>query len=165
MSLAEIERRKEAASIEIFLSLKGMQISLINNVNLEIATIGITDSVPSWSLIQKNKLYLSGLLVKQNAIKVFSQENSIWLDTKYTEYLHATHVVNNDTNNHSSNGENNDFEIQFNKMWLVKPEEGYLKRFWQPGLKVQYRTSTNLMSIKCAIYRLQIDNQLPGKYF
>lgn len=50
-SLAEIERNKEAASMEIFLSLKGIQISLINNVNLEIATMSIKDNPSTWSLV------------------------------------------------------------------------------------------------------------------
>ena len=49
-SLAEIERRKEAASMEIFLSLKGMEISVINNLNLELATITISDSLSTWFL-------------------------------------------------------------------------------------------------------------------
>ena len=43
--MADIESRKEAASMEIFLSLKGMQISVINNVNLEIALVTIYDNI------------------------------------------------------------------------------------------------------------------------
>lgn len=38
--LVETEQKKEAASMEIFLSLRGVQISIINNVNLEIANVG-----------------------------------------------------------------------------------------------------------------------------
>ncbi len=49
-SLADIERSKEASSMEIFVALKGMQVSLINNVNLEIASISIKDSKAAWEL-------------------------------------------------------------------------------------------------------------------
>ena len=57
------------------------------------------------------------------------------------------------------------YEIDFEKMVLNKPEEGHLERIWQPGLYVQYRTSTNLTSLKCSIFKIQIDNQLPDAYF
>ena len=49
-SLAELERRKESASLEVFVSFKGMQVSVINNVNLEIALLSIGDSAPLWML-------------------------------------------------------------------------------------------------------------------
>ncbi len=153
MSLAEIERRKEAASMEVFLSLKGMQISLINNVNLEIGTVGITDSVPSW--------VLSSAL----ATKVFNQENSIWLDKMYLDYLSYSHSDKQRRLDEEAALADHKFEICFEKMTLVRPEKGQLKRHWHPGLKIQYRTSTNLMSFKCAIYKLQVDNQLPDAYF
>ena len=149
-SLVEIEQKKEAASMEIFLSLKGIQISLINNVNLEIANVGIIDSIPSWALINSE------------GTKTFSQENSIWLDKKYVDY--HLNVLNFDKQM-KPDLPSERCEVLFDKMQLVKPEKGQLKRYWDPGLKVQYRTSTNLISLKCAIYKLQIDNQLPDAYF
>lgn len=152
-SLAEIERRKEAASMEIFISLKGMQISLINNMNLEISTIGIIDSVPQW------------ILTNSVAKKWFNQENSLWLDKKYLQNLVTMFKMEKLDNSAIEESERflANFDINFDKMQMIKPEKGQLKRFWQPGMKVQYRTSTNLMSLKCSIYKLQIDNQLPGK--
>jgi len=147
ISLAEIERRKEAASMEIFLNLKGMHISLINNLNLELATIGINDSIPSW------------VLTNTNVTKVFNQENSIRLDKMYLQYLSSSH------NDQQAILKEHNYEINFESMTLIKPDRGQLKRHWHPGLKIQYRISTNLMSIKCAIYKLQIDNQLPDAYF
>ncbi len=134
--------------MEIFVSLKGMQISLINNVNLEIANIGITDSVPCWTLTTSTGAY-----------KIFNKENSTWLDRKYQEYMNSF----NKARLQEEDIYMPIYEMQFDKMQLVRPEKGHLKRYWRPGLKVQYRTSTNLMSLKCAIYKIQIDNQLPGK--
>ena len=126
-----------------------MQISLINNVNLEITTVGITDSVPQWTLTNTAE------------VKVFNEVNSMWLDKKYQEF--SSSFTKECFEEHDCYLP--EYEIMFDKMMLIKPEKGSLKRVWQPGMKIQYRTSTNLMSLKCAIYKLQIDNQLPGKLF
>lgn len=149
-TLAEIERKKEAASMEIYLSLKGMQISLINNVNLEIASVGITDSMPCWTLSTSTGAY-----------KVFTKEQSSWLDRQYREYMSSFNKEKREWN--EDDVLKPIYEIYFDKMQMNSPERGQLKRYWRPGMKVQYRTSTNLMSLKFAIYKIQIDNQLPGK--
>ena len=57
------------------------------------------------------------------------------------------------------------FEADVQNFQLKKPEEGRLVRNWEPGLNLQYRTSKTLMSLKCLVYSIQIDNQLPDAYF
>ena len=47
-------------------------------------------------------------------------------------------------------------ELYFKKMSVIKPEKGILKRKWQPGLAVQYRTSSSMMSLKCCVNKLQV---------
>ncbi len=81
-SLADLERKKEAASMEVFVQFKGIEVSVINNVNLELATITISSSKPIWALDltnnneqQKQKHYL------------FTSEYNSWLDSKYLDYL------------------------------------------------------------------------------
>ena len=142
-SLADVERKKESASMEIFTALSGIQVSVINNVNLEIATVSIKSNKPSW------------LLESQNGIKIFSDEYSNWLEKKYLDYVH----INLTKIAYKA------YTFDFTNMELQGPYSGKLKRISPPGLSVQYRASTSMMSLKCSIQQLQIDNQLPDAYF
>ena len=47
-------------------------------------------------------------------------------------------------------------DLNFENMTAKKPDNGKLIRLWQPGLDAQYRTSTNMMSLKCKIFKLQV---------
>lgn len=174
ISLAEFERKKESSSMEIFLALRGVELSIINNVNLEIATISLKDSLSSWSLESTDNM---------NEVKTFTSEYSQWLERNYMKYLNEKSYIQMSTINRSvvllinsssgsggseavTDGTNavvatNDqltrFEIDFKNMLLLKPERGKLKRDWAPGLDVQYRTSANMTSLKCRIYNFQVE--------
>jgi vacuolar protein sorting-associated protein 13A/C len=168
-SIADIERKKEASTMEIYVLLKGILISVINDVNLEIAAISIKDGKSIWSI------------KKGNEERVYTQEYCDYLEKCYTKHVLSSNKIyaslcNNDNktdepkmnaNNKKENAKNinNKLEVDFKKMRLIKPESGELKRSWQPGLFVQYRVSANLMSLKCCVYNMQIDNQLPDAYF
>jgi hypothetical protein len=159
-SLADVERSKECSSMEIFVALKGLQVSVINNVNLEIASIAIRDSKPVWEL---NTI---------NEIKTFTSEYCEWLEKQYKNYLltSSNNKILANTSSTTIKKRNQiyrdiKFEIDFKNMMVYKPERGRLKRKWYPGLTLQYRTSINMMSLKSCIYKLQIDNQLPDAYF
>lgn len=175
-SLAEIERKKEASNMEIFVALKGILISVVNNSNLEIACISLKDSRPLWSLINP----------VTNGTKMFTNEYSEWLEKVYNLYLlnsnrtfrkyikKSVHIpgaegIEDDPNASETKQQRrmagNKFDIDFKNMRMYKPEKGHLKRIWQPGLSVQYLVSSNMMSLKCCIFNLQIDNQLPDAYF
>ena len=52
------------------------------------------------------------------------------------------------------------FDINFKDMKVIKPEKGYLRRKWYPGLAIQYRTSINMMSLKCCIYKIQVKKNI-----
>ena len=73
-SWAEVEQRKEASTMEIFLNLKGMQISLINN-NLEIAVVSVKDSNSIRSLVTPGER------------KIFANDYGEWLEHAYSNYL------------------------------------------------------------------------------
>ena len=73
-SWAEVEQRKEASTMEIFLNLKGMQVSLINN-NLEIAVVSVKDSNSIWSLVTPGER------------KIFANDYGEWLEHAYSNYL------------------------------------------------------------------------------
>lgn len=148
-SLAEVERKKESSNMEIFFSIKGIQMSLINNVNLEIATISLKDSQPTWSLHT----------AEGNELKVFTNEYSNWLEKQYVNYLNQNSTfifLSKNMNSINRVLNDNRYEIDFSKMTLIRPEKGTLKRDWHPGLLVQYRTSANLTSLNCSIYNFQV---------
>jgi hypothetical protein len=105
--------------MEIFVSLKGMQISVINNVNLEIATITIRDSLPSW------------ILTNTNQRGYFTQQYSCQLERKYLEYLYEKKFIKNliiesqlELLTTNTPNESDKFDINFDKMTMIKPEEG-----------------------------------------
>lgn len=147
-SLADMERKKESASMEVFTSFKGLEISVINNVNLELATISIESSRPVWTLETAGGITLS-----------FTSEYSNWIEAKYNHYLLHSKEES------ASKIELKNLEINFATMETTKFQIGNLKRMCQPGLSCLYQTSNSMMSLKCSIQRLQIDNQLPDAYF
>lgn len=155
MSLAEVERKKESSTMEIFLALQGVEMSLINNVNLEIATISLKDSSSNWSLETET-----------NELKVFTNEYSVWLEKNYLQYLNEKSFIKMNTLNSivyltkDGTNQNQKFEIDFKNMKLIKPEKGQLKREWSPGLAIQYRTSANMTSLKCCVYNFQVKKLL-----
>ena len=62
-SLAEVERSKESSSLEIYVSLKGVQVSLISTLNLELASICIKDSKATWDVRTNNETKVILLLI------------------------------------------------------------------------------------------------------
>ena len=166
-SLAEIERNKESSTMEIFMNLKGIQISVINNVNLEIATLSIGDSQAVWSIVNSS-----------NESKVFTNEYSAYLEKLYSNYLFRSkqNVITVESkkakrrmsalrkNAVETKAEDNKFDIDFKEMAMRHPEAGRLVRRWQPGMSVVYRTSANMMSLNCTIYKLQVKPNQSGSF-
>lgn len=160
-SLAEIVQKKEASNLELFVNLRGIQLSIINNVNLEVSTVYIRDSYSSWEIHNEDNL------------RVFTKEYSTWLELLYSNYLFNVHSVESikqkailDSNDlQTAEYQSEKFSFNFKKMLIFKPEPGRLVRHYHPGLIFQYRASANMTSIKCCIYKVQVDNQLPDAYF
>ena len=183
----EMFTHKEASNMEVFVELSGIHVSVINNVNLEIALISITGSKPTWQMEANEKInviltfpnlkgkYLNKILL---LFKLFSNEYSEWLERKYCEYklqlnedcrfqdiiqqnesIRLLSKKNESTANHTTS---NQLKFDFKEMKFSAtddksiPESGKLVRNFEPGLKVQYRTSTNLLSLKFRIQNLQV---------
>ena len=151
--LAEFERKKESSSMEIFLSIRGIIISVINNVNLEVSTIALKDSIPIWSLVTADGL---------TEIKTFTNDYSSLLEREYNNYMNQRSFIELNTIHSKreiklSTDENKVVSLDFSKMKLDSPENGVLKREWVPGLNVQYRTSANMTSLKCRIFNFQVN--------
>lgn len=67
--------RKEASGMEIFAVLSGIQVSIINNDNLEIATVSITGSNAEWKAIDDRKV-----------------KRLIYITKKYAGFYHLFHL-------------------------------------------------------------------------
>jgi hypothetical protein len=67
-------------------------------------------------------------------------------------------LTNNDQNDHHTEicAIENRFEANFKDMMMTKPERGRLKRSCAPGLNVEYKTSRNMLSLKCCVYSIQV---------
>ena len=102
--------------------------------------------------------------------KIFSNDYTDWLEKSYASYLISaddkfSYNQLKPSKSRSSMIKDNKFLVNFDDMSMSKPEKGSIKRIWHPGLSVQYRTSSSMMSLKCCVYKIQIDNQLPDAYF
>ncbi len=167
---ARLVTRKEASGMEIYVSLNGMRCSLINNLNLELSTIGISSSGAVWAM----KTMRPPLSTKK-----FTNEYSTWLEKRYREYL--IHIKNKKISQQFGTAVHMDDSVgccytidnkltvnyRTMKVTLLGPlgETGSLEREWSPAISVQYRTSRNMLSLKCRVYSMQVDNQLPDAYF
>lgn len=160
--LANLVTRKESSTLEVFASIGGIQVSMISNLNLEIATLSITGSNSVWRLNQNG------------TIKTFSNEYSDRLELEYKNYVFNQNKLKFKTDGQILHENTSTFQIEVGDRYTIdfglmkvafKNEEGRLERIYEPGLSLQYRTSTTMTSLKCCVFKLQIDNQLPDAYY
>lgn len=91
--------------MEIFLALRGVEVSIINNVNLEIATISLKDSsTPVWSLESSSSSADDNdeddnVSAGVGKIKTFTNEYSSWLERNYVKYLRERSYIRMSTIN------------------------------------------------------------------
>lgn len=57
------------------------------------------------------------------------------------------------------------FEVDYMNNEMLKPHRRHMRRTFQPGLWVQYRTSAHQVNLHMKVNRLQIDNQLSDPVF
>lgn len=94
----------------------------------------------------------------------FTDEYNEWLEKKYRIYALKIKDKNKATNQDLSECVIKDpsgtdrLRVNFKTMTMeTATEKGELKRKWKPGLIAQYRTSRNMLSLKCCIYNLQVN--------
>ena len=146
--------RKEASGMEIYTKLNGIEVSVINNDNLEVALIAITGSQPVWVAV-----------VDDFTTKTFSDEFTEWLENNYRDYLinHKDKIFSSNSlgvyslkSNPTNNPANTKLTVNFKEMKMESPEIGRLVRTFYPGLSAQYRASRNIVSLKCCLNNLQV---------
>uniref|UniRef100_A0A674HFE6 Vacuolar protein sorting 13 homolog A n=1 Tax=Taeniopygia guttata TaxID=59729 RepID=A0A674HFE6_TAEGU len=144
--------KAELAEQEIILSLQDVGISLVNNyTKQEVSYIGITSSDVVWETKPKKKSRWRPMSVKQ--IDKLEQE--------FRDYSEL------------SPSENKIIELESNvcltpngmNMTIQQPNEIPIRRNYLPALKVEYSSSAHQKSFRIQIYRIQIQNQIPGAIF
>ncbi|XP_062985430.1 intermembrane lipid transfer protein VPS13A isoform X2 [Elgaria multicarinata webbii] len=144
----------ELAEQEIIISVQDVGISLVNNyLKQEIAYIGITSSDVIWETKPKKKSRWRPLSVKQT--EKLEKEFSEYCDHSPTE----NKIVELDDNVPVC------LTPTGNNMKILQPNEIPVRRSFLPALKVQYSTSEHQSSFRVQIYRIQIQNQIPGAIF
>uniref|UniRef100_A0A8C4VAV2 Vacuolar protein sorting 13 homolog A n=1 Tax=Falco tinnunculus TaxID=100819 RepID=A0A8C4VAV2_FALTI len=146
--------KAELAEQEIVLSLQDVGISLVNNyTKQEVSYIGITSSDVVWETKPKKKSRWRPMSVKQTDK----------LEQEFKDYSELTPSENKIVELESNvlvcltpNGMN---------MKIQQPNEIPIRRNYLPALKVEYSSSAHQKSFRIQIYRIQIQNQIPGAIF
>uniref|UniRef100_A0A8C5MNH3 Vacuolar protein sorting 13 homolog A n=1 Tax=Leptobrachium leishanense TaxID=445787 RepID=A0A8C5MNH3_9ANUR len=143
--------KAELAEQEITISLSNVGISLVNNYSKqEVSYIGITSSDVVWE--NKKKSRWRPLSVKQTekleeAFKEYTE--SVPTENKIVELDPNIQVCLTPT---------------FSNMKIVQSSTS-VRRSFLPALKLEYSASAHQTSIRVQVYRIQIQNQIPGAIF
>ncbi|NWV17170.1 VP13A protein, partial [Origma solitaria] len=146
--------KAELAEQEIVLSLQDVGISLVNNyTKQEVSYIGITSSDVVWETKPKKKSRWRPMSVKQ--IDKLEQEFKDYSELSPSENK-IVELESNVLVCLTPNGMN---------MKIQQPNEVPIRRNYLPALKVEYSSSAHQKSFRIQIYRIQIQNQIPGAIF
>ncbi|XP_057314177.1 intermembrane lipid transfer protein VPS13A-like isoform X2 [Hydractinia symbiolongicarpus] len=125
----------EKVTMEIFLSLKGVGLSLVNSLPREICYAALTGGTSLWEVE-----------TKENVWKSLDIDTSTFLEDSWK--------------NSAANARfENKIEVNLKEMIMKKPYHGRLKRSCDPALWVQYSQSENNTSVYVKLHRLQVDSQ------
>lgn len=139
----ELERIEQ----EITLTLQGVGISLVDNdAKLEIMYMGITSSGVIW---ESKKM-------KSSRFKPLSVKDCTTLEEGYQRFDKES-KLKKAKSKYLLDGK---MEVSFTEMVMSKPLVRKLRRSFQTGLWVQYKTSPHQVQLHAKVNRLQIDNQL-----
>ncbi|CAH2294187.1 vacuolar sorting-associated 13A isoform X1 [Pelobates cultripes] len=144
--------KAELAEQEITISLSNMGISLVNNyTKQEVSYIGISSSDVVWETKKKSRW--RPLSIKQTET----------LEEIYKEYSESTptenKIVELDPNNQVC------LTPTFTNMKFIQPPSAPVRRSFLPAVKIEYSSSAHQTSIRLQVYRIQIQNQIPGAIF
>ncbi|XP_019641996.1 PREDICTED: vacuolar protein sorting-associated protein 13A-like [Branchiostoma belcheri] len=135
------EASGEKTSLEAFLSLEGLGVSLVSSLYTEIAYLSITSTPPLWEVNSKGDSW-----------KMLKPEVATFLEDQF-RHGHPEAVIPDKV------------RVDFQSMRMVKPTAGGLRRTYQPGLWFQYRSSDHHTGMHAKLQRLQLDNQLQTAVF
>ncbi|CAL1270146.1 unnamed protein product [Larinioides sclopetarius] len=130
----------ERASLEFFLSLNGIGLSIINDAHRELAYASLTSCPAIWE-IEINHSW-----------KLLTLELSAWLEDKWNSDVQKAQLKDY-------------LQVDLSKMQMIKPFFGQLRRFYSPAFWLQLRKSPYQTYAHLKIHRFQVDNQLPDAVF
>ncbi|XP_023289292.1 vacuolar protein sorting-associated protein 13 isoform X2 [Orussus abietinus] len=143
----------EAIEQEITLSIHGVGLSLVNNVNrVELLYMSIASSGIIWET-RKNV---------GNPWRALSAREVNLIEEGYQKYMCEVQVGNEPGFRVMLEPK---LVVNYLNMEMIRPHRRYMRRTFQTGLWVQYRTSVHQVQLHAKINRLQIDNQLPECVF
>lgn len=143
----------EAIQQEINVSIHGLGLSLVNNVELQaIVYIGIASSGVIWETCKMHSRRYKQL----NIIDSVNVENA------YQIYLNKQYVASPDFGRAIID---NKMEVDFESGFMLKPHKRRLRRTFQTGLWLQMKTSPSQLQLHAKVNRLQIDNQMFDSIF
>ncbi|XP_052785478.1 intermembrane lipid transfer protein VPS13A-like [Mya arenaria] len=142
----ELERLEQ----EITVSLQDMGMSLVNNyTQKEVAFLGLTSSGFIWEEKRKRRH------------KAFTLKSNLALEQAYQKF--DLEKVSGRTPPEKINIDK--MEVNFNEMMMFKPNKRQIRRSFQDGIWIQYKTSPHQVQFHAKINRVQLDNQVAGAVF
>ncbi|XP_069482006.1 intermembrane lipid transfer protein VPS13A isoform X2 [Ambystoma mexicanum] len=151
--MTQESQKAELAEQEVILALQDVGISLVNNLTKqEVSYIGITSSDIVWETKPTKKTRWRPMSIKQTekleeALKEYTESSP--LENKLVELEPNVQVC-----------------LTPNGMDMKIVQTGCpVRRNYLPALKVEYSASEHQKSIQVQVYRIQIQNQIPGAIF
>ncbi|CAH8474501.1 unnamed protein product [Schistosoma turkestanicum] len=148
---ARLSSDLEPIDQEIVVSLQSIGISLVNNATrAELAYISIISSGVRWSQVKRGD--------RLKPLQMVLNEN---LERAYTDYVNAS----NDTDKAAlsivklANTTHQPIEVDFNRMMILKPDQYEIRRAFDPGVFLQYKSSISQMQLHGKLFQLQVDSQ------
>ncbi|KAL9969256.1 hypothetical protein ACROYT_G021452 [Oculina patagonica] len=130
----------EIVNMEVFMSLDGVGLSLVNSKPDEVAYITLASSSSVWQVERSPGRW-----------KTLNLEWSTWLEDAWR--------------NNAGEVALEDREVNFNSMSMTRPYRGAIRRLFEPALWLNYTSSDHYHSLHCKMHRIQIDNQQIGTVF
>ncbi|KAK2581118.1 hypothetical protein KPH14_007937 [Odynerus spinipes] len=143
----------EAIEQEITISIHGVGFSLVNNIiRSELLYMCIASSGIIWETRKSignrwRSLNTREVNIIEEGYQKYMRELQIEKDPPYRVMLEPK------------------LEVDYLNMEMLKPHRRYLRRSFQTGLWMQYKTSAHQVQLHAKINRLQIDNQLTDCVF
>nr|XP_039248521.1 vacuolar protein sorting-associated protein 13C-like isoform X1 [Styela clava] len=133
----------EQANMEVNVSLQGLSCSITDTkAKREVMYMAITSSGIVWE--EKPKKRWTALPLKYGTV----------LEQNYQKTNQTINIVEHDK-----------YEFDMSKMRVVKPHKAELRRFFAPGIWLQYTVSDHQVMVHAKINRVQVDNQLSAAVF
>lgn len=141
----------EQVEQEINLQLHGLGLSLVDNYKqVEVSFLGVTSSGIIWEERKKRRykaLKLKDCLILENAWQKYQNELAVGKSPNHRIILE------------------NKMEVDFADMTVVRPKTFPIRRSFENGVWIQYKTSLHQMQLHAKVNRLQLDNQLSHAVF